>query len=97
MGMINASGAIAIALLGTASVMAADVRPSVVGVVVRPAVSVVGISGRAGFKRSHKSSDLAPAVLPIALIAAAAAAGGAVAATSGNGGHSNNSPTVSRS
>ena len=100
MGMMKASGAIVIGLLGATSVMAADVRPAVVNLPAATTVSantVIDSSGRAGFKRSRKSSDVAPAVIPIAIIAVAAAAGGVVAATSHKHTSSAGNPTVSPS
>ena len=90
--------AVAIGLAGSAAVVAAPVLPSVANFSAAPTTPVAGTkiggAGRAGVKRSHDSSNIAPLFIGLGVLAAAGVAGGVAAATSG-GGHSNNNTTVS--
>ena len=88
MGRKSISLAVAIALLGSASVIAAAPVLPVAGTsaVVAPVAgaSVVGASARAGARHTAKSSELVPTLaIGLALLGVAAAAGGIAAATSG--------------
>jgi hypothetical protein len=68
--------AVAIGLAGSAAVVAAPVLPSVANFSAATATPVAGTkiggAGRAGVKRSHDSSNIAPLFIGLGVLAAAA-------------------------
>jgi len=90
--------AIAAGVLASASVVAAPVLPSVAslpaGAMAPAAGTKLDGASRTGMKHARGSSDLAPAMIGLGVLALAGAGAGIAAATSG-GGHSNGGATVS--